>query len=85
MKRTVNVVAIYKTKDICKNLERFANKYPEVADYCKFGDLIIEDFKNALPITDKYLADGTVNNDWTYYFDIDFNQEGMYIWFVKRV
>lgn len=84
MKRTVNVDSIYRTKDISKNLDRFAKKFPEASDYCEFGDCTIEEVKKSLPITDKYFADGTINNDWTYYFDIDFDQDGMYIWFIKR-
>lgn len=85
MKRVFNVEAMYRTKDVHKNLARFAKRYPEAADYCEFDrDCTIEQIAQALPITDKYLADGTVNNEWTYYFDIDFDQEGMYIWFIQR-
>ena len=84
MKRIVNIDSIYKTKDICKNLARFAKKFPEAAEYSEFSDYTIEQVKNALPITDKYFADGTINNDWSYYFDIDFDQDGMYIWLIKR-
>lgn len=85
MKRVIDVDAIYKTKDVHKNLARFAKKFPEAAEYCEFdADCTIEEIANALPITDKYFADGTVNNEWTYYFDIDFEQDGMYLWFIKR-
>lgn len=86
MKKTIDVDAMYKSRDVYKNLARFAKKFPEVAEYCEVDeDCTIEQITQALPITDKYLADGTVNNEWTYYFDIDFEQEGMYIWFIQRV
>lgn len=85
MKRTIDVDAMYKSRNVYKNLARFAKKFPEAAEYCEFDeDCTIEQITQALPITDKYLADGTVNNEWTYYFDIDFKQEGMYIWFIQR-
>ena len=85
MKRTVNVDAIYKTKDIHKNLARFAKKYPAAADYCEFDkECTVEQIIKALPITDKFWADGTINKEWTYYFDIDIDQDGMYIWFIER-
>ena len=85
MKRTVDVDSIYKTKDVHANLARFAKKFPEAAAYCEFDeDCTIEQIAKSLPITDKYLADGTVNNEWTYYFDIDLDQDGMYIWFIER-
>ena len=86
MKRIVDVSAEYKTNDIHKNLARFAKKFPKAADFCEFDtDCTIEEIAKSLPITDKFFADGTVNNDWTYYFDIDFDREdGMYIWFIER-
>lgn len=87
MKRIVNVDAEYKTKDIHKNIARFAKRFSEAAEFCGFDtDCTIEDIAKSLPITDKFLADGTVNDDWTYYFGIDFNcGDGMYIWCIKRV
>lgn len=85
MTRIVDVDAMYKTKDVYKNLERFAKKFPEAASYCEFDEgYTNEEIAKALPITDKYLADGTINEEWTYYFDIDFNQDGMYMWFIER-
>ena len=85
MKRIIDVDAMYRTKDVYKNLARFAKKFPEAADYCGIDEgFTIEQIKRALPLTDKYFADGTVNNEWTYYFDIDFDQEEMYIWFIQR-
>lgn len=85
MTRIVDVDAMYRTKDIYKNLARFAKKFPEATEYCEFDEgHTIEEIAKSLPITDKYFADGTVNNDWTYYFDIDFNQDGMYMWFIER-
>lgn len=85
MTRTVNVGAMYRTKDVHKNLARFAKKFPEAAEFCEFdNECTIEEIKKSLPLTDKYLADGTVNDEWYYYFDIDFDQDGMYIWFIKR-
>lgn len=86
MTRIVDVDAQYKTKDIHKNLAKFAKRFPEAADFCEFDvDCTIDEIAKSLPITDKFWADGTVNNDWTYYFDIDFNcGDGMYIWFIER-
>lgn len=85
MKRVVNVDAIYKTKDIQKNLVKFAKKFTESAEYCDFDKSCTnEEILKALPITDKYFADGTINTEWTYYLDIDIEQDGMYIWFIKR-
>ena len=86
MKRIVNVDAEYKTNNVHKNIARFAKRFPEAAEFCEFDtDCTIEEIAKSLPITDKFLADGTVNNDWTYYFDIDFDcGDGMYIWFIKR-
>ena len=86
MKRIVNVEAGYKTKDIHRNLERFSDKFPEASAFCAFDkDCTIDDISKSLPITDKFLADGTVNNEWTYYFDIDFDfGDGIYIWFIQR-
>lgn len=86
MKTTISVDAMYKSRDVYKNLARFAKKFPEAAEYCEFNkDCTIEQIAQSLPITDKYFADGTITNEWTYYFDIDFEQEGMYIWFIQRV
>ena len=80
-----NVGAMYKTKDVHKNLEKFAKRFPEASDFCEFDkDLTIEQIKQGLPVTDKYSSDGTIYNDWSYYFDIDFDQDGMYIWFIER-
>lgn len=86
MKRIVNVDAEYKTMDIHKNLARFARRFPEAADYCYFDDdCSVEDIAKSLPITDKFYADGTVNNDWSYYLNIDFDCcGGIYIWFIGR-
>lgn len=85
MKRTINVDTMYKTKNVYKNLARFAKKFPEAANYCEFDEgHTIEEIAKSLPITDKYFADGTINEEWTYYFDIDFDQEGMYMWFIQR-
>lgn len=87
MKRIVNVDAEYKTKDIHKNIARFAKRFSEAAEFCEFDtDCTIDDVAKSLPITDKFLADGTINDNWTYYFGIDFNcGDGMYIWCIKRV
>lgn len=86
MKRTVNVEALYKAKDIHKSLARFAKRFPEAKDYCEFDkDCTVEEIAKSLPITDKYLADGAINNEWTYFFDVDFDQDGFYIWFIQRV
>lgn len=85
MERIVNVDAEYKTMNVQKNLERFAQKFPAAAAFCEFDSYKIEDIRAALPLTDKFLADGTVNNDWTYYFDIDFDcGTGMYVWYIER-
>ena len=85
MKRTVNVDAFYRTNNVHKNLARFAKRFPEAADFCEFDDTCtVEEIAKSLPITDKYWADGTVNEEWTYHFDIDFDQDGMYIWFIGR-
>lgn len=86
MKRIVNVDAEYKTMNVHKNLERFAKRFPEAAEFCEFDkDCTLEEIQKSLPITDKYLADGTVNNEWTYYLNIDFNcGDKMYIWFIQR-
>lgn len=85
MKRILNVDAMYKTKDVYKNLERFAKRFPEAADFCDFDkDCTIDQIQQSLPLTDKFFADGNVNKDWSYYFDIDFDQDGMYIWFIQR-
>lgn len=86
MRRILEVDAEYKTNNIHKNLARFAKRFPEAAEFCEFDtDCTIEEIARALPITDKFWADGTVNQDWTYYFDIDFDYEDrMYIWFIKR-
>ena len=85
MKRTYEAEAEYATMNVKKNLERFAKRFPKAADFCEFDEITPEVLKSCLPITDKFLADGTVNNDWTYYFDIDFNcGDGMYIWYIER-
>lgn len=85
MKRTINVDAMYRTKDVYKNLARFAKRFPEAAEYCEIDEgHTIEEIAKCLPITDKYYADGTINDEWTYYFDIDFDQDGMYMWFIQR-
>lgn len=85
MERTVNVDATYRTKDVYKNLARFAKKYPAAAEFCEFDEgHTIEEIKKSLPLTDKFFADGTINDEWTYYFDIDFDQDGMYVWFIQR-
>lgn len=85
MTRTIDVDAMYRTKDVYKNLAKFAKKFPEAKDYCEFdNDRTIEEIAKSLPITDKYFADGTINDEWAYYFDIDFEQDGMYIWFIQR-
>jgi hypothetical protein len=85
MKRTINVDAMYRTKDVHKNLMRFAKNFPEAKAFCEFDDdCTIEEIAKSLPITDKYWADGTVYEDWTYYFNIDFDQDGMYIYYIER-
>lgn len=85
MTRVVNVDAIYKSRDIHKNLKKFAKRFPEASAYCEFDkDATLEDIKRSLPITDKFYADGTVYENWTYYFDIDIDEDGMYMWFIKR-
>lgn len=85
MERIVNVDAIYRTKDVRKNIAKFIKKHPEAAEYCDFDkNCTSEEIINSLPITDKFFADGTINNEWTYYFDIDIDQDGMYVWFIKR-
>lgn len=85
MTRIVDVDAMYKTKDVYKNLERFGKRFPEAKEFCEFDkECTSEEIAKALPITDMYLADGTINKEWTYYFDIDFNQDGMYMWFIER-
>ena len=85
MKRVVNVDAIYRTKDIHKNLKKFAKRFPEASAYCDFDeDATAEDIIKGFPITDKFNADGTIYENWTYYFDIDIDQDGMYMWFIER-
>lgn len=84
MKRTTDIDAMYRTQNVKKNLERFATKHPEAAPFCEFDEYSVEEIAKALPITDKYWADGSVNDDWTYYFDIDFDNDGMYVWFIER-
>ena len=85
MRRIIDVDMMCKTKDIRKNLARFARKFPEAKDFCEFDDdCTVEAVAKALPITDKYWADGTVYEDWTYYFNIDFDQDGMYIYYIER-
>ena len=60
-------------------------RFPEAAAYCEFDkDATDEDIKRALPITDKTFADGTYNENWTYYFDIDIDEDEMYMWFIVR-
>ena len=85
MTRVVNVDAIYRTKDIHKNLKKFAKRFPEASAYCEFDeDATAEEIIKGFPITDKYLADGTFNEQWTYYLDIYIDDDGMYMWFIKR-
>lgn len=85
MTRVINVDAIYRTKDIHKNLKKFVKRFPEASAYCEFDkDATLDDIKKSLPITDKYFADGTINENWTYYFDIDIDENEMYMWFIVR-
>ena len=85
MTRIVDVDATYMTRNVYKNLARFAKRYPEAAEFCEFDEgHTNEEIAKSLPLTDKYNADGTINEEWTYYFDIDFYQDGMYIWFIER-
>jgi hypothetical protein len=85
MTRIVDVDAMYKTKDVYKNLKRFAKRFPEAAEFCELDEgHTNEEIAKCLPITDKYFADGTINEEWTYYFNIDIEQDGMYMWFIKR-
>lgn len=88
MERIVNADAMYREKDVYKALKDFAKRFPNAAPFCEFDEgLTNEEIKQGLPITDKFNADGTVNNNWTYYFDIDFDQGGLYnfyIWYIER-
>lgn len=85
MKRTVECGAMFKNHNVQKNLAKFVEKVPAATPFCEFNDdCTIDEIVKALPITDKFLADGTVNHDWTYYFDIDADEDGMYVWFIER-
>lgn len=88
MERIVNADAMYRTKDVYKALKDFAKRFPNAAPFCEFDEgLTNEEIEQRLPITDKYLADGTINKEWTYYFNIDFDQGGLhnlYIWYIER-
>lgn len=85
MERIRDYDAFYKTNNIYTALKRFTKKFPEVAVMTDFDEgHTNEEIISCLPITDMNLADGTRNNDWTYYFNIDSQEEGFYIWYIER-
>ena len=85
MKRTIDIDKFYRTNDIRKALEKFSKAYPVAAPFSDFDEGCTEpDILSSLPMTDKYWADGKVNNEWTYYFDIDAQEDGYYIWYIER-
>ena len=84
MIRTKDYDGFYKTKNIHTALNRFSKKYPCVADFAEFDEFKEEAIIPSLPITDKYLSDGTINNEWSYYFNIDVQEDGYYIWYIER-
>ena len=85
MTRTKDYDLFVKGNDIHKALRKFEKNFPDTEDFTCFDiDCTIEEIKSYLPVTDKFMADGTINNDWTYYFDIDVQEDGFYLWFIER-
>lgn len=86
MRRKIEVDYFSRQKDIHKALRAFEKKFPCAKDFTCFDiDMTAEEIRTMLPMTDRDLADGTKNMNWTYYFDIDMDQEdGFYIWYIER-
>lgn len=86
MKRIYEGDKEYKGLDkVNKHLEDFRFKHPKLSKFLEFEIMSYKELIEIMPITDKYMGDGSINN-WTYYVDVDVDEEDdfLYIWGILR-